>query len=402
MIKKLRIKFVCINMTFVTIMLISILFTVIQFTKSNMEQNSIRMMNNLAANPVNLVRPNEKLDISLPYFSLKVNEKMEFMEAGSNYYEPLDKDFLHKIINAASSIPSKTGILTDYDLRFMRFSTPTDQYIIFLDITHEITTIATLTRNCLLIGFFSFFAFLIISIFFADWAVKPVEQAWEQQKQFVADASHELKTPLTVILTNAELLKAPEYNEETKSRFAENILVMTGQMKNLVNGLLELSKLDNGKMSTVNEKINFSSLVEHSLFLFEPLFFEHGRNLTYHLTPDLTLNGSEQHLKQAVEILLDNAVKYSFPNTSVSVALEKHKKYCELTVKNYGETISTEDLSNIFKRFYRADKSRTDSGSFGLGLSIAKSIVLEHKGKIWAESHENKTIFHVTLPLSEI
>ena len=177
---------------------------------------------------------------------------------------------------------------------------------------------------------------------------------------------------------------------------------MAEQMKHLVNGLLELSRLDNDKLNMVKKTLNFSSLVEHSLLLFEPLFFEHERTLEYHLMPDLTLNGSEQHLKQAIEILLDNAIKYSFSNTSVSVTLQKHKKYCELTVKNYGETISSEDLSNIFKRFYRTDKSHTDSGSFGLGLPIAKSIILEHKGKIWAESHEHTTIFHVSLPLSEI
>lgn len=401
MIKKLRLKFVCINMTFVTIMLVFIMFTVIQFTKINMEQSSIRMMNHLASNPLTLTKPNDKIDIGLPYFSLKINENMELQESASNYYHLSDPDYFRKIVNASSDIPNKTGVLSDYDLRFMRFSTPTDQYIIFVDISHEVTTIHTLTENCLLIGFFSFFIFLVISIFFANWAVKPVDQAWSQQKQFIADASHELKTPLTVILTNAELLQSPDYDAKSKSRFSDNILTVAGQMRNLVNGLLELSKLDNDTIKTAKKQLDFSSLVEHSIFLFEPLFFEHDMTLEYHLTPDLLLTGSEQHLKQVVEILLDNAIKYSFSNTTVCVTLQKNKKYCELKVSNYGNTISQEDLINIFKRFYRTDKSRTDSGSFGLGLSIAQNIVLEHKGKIWAESQENRNVFHITLPLCE-
>ena len=129
--------------------------------------------------------------------------------------------------------------------------------------------------------------------------------------------------------------------------------------------------------------------------------FEHNRTLEYHLTPDISVTGSGEHLKQAIEILLDNAAKYSFPDTTVSIQLQKQKKLCELTISNLGNTIPSEDLTNIFKRFYRTDKSRTNSGSFGLGLSIAQSIVLEHKGKIWAESCQNKTTFHITLPLSE-
>ena len=401
MIKKLRFKFVCINMIFVTVMLLFIMGTIIQFTKTNMEQNSIQMMHALSAKPLNLIPPTENTDIKLPYFSLRINQNMELEESISSYYNLSDTDYLDKIISAASKIPDKTGVLSDYNLRFMKIPRQTDQLLIFVDISHEITTIDTLTRNCLLIGLFSFFAFLIISIFLADWAVKPVEKAWEQQKQFIADASHELKTPLTVILTNAELLKSPEHSMTEKHRFSDNIFTMASQMRNLVNSLLELSRFDNNVQKSEKKRLNFSSVTEHSVFLFEPLFFEQNRTLEYDITPDLSLIGNKEHLKQVIEILLDNAVKYSFPNTTVSVLLQKHKKYCELTVTNLGTTIPPQDLTNIFKRFYRTDKSRTASGSFGLGLSIAQSIILEHKGKIWAESHGNKTIFHVTLPLSE-
>ena len=401
MLKKLRLKFICINMTFVTIMLVFIMLTVIQFTKFNMKQDSIQMLNNIATNPLYLIRPNDSIDVDLPYFSLRLDDENQLIESVSSYYNLSNTDFFHEVIYASSEITDQVGELPSYNLRFMRLSTPTDQFMIFVDISHETQTLQTLTRNCLIIGVMSFFIFLIISIFFANWAVKPVDKAWKQQKQFIADASHELKTPLAVIMTNAELLQIPSSTEERKTQFAENIYTMSIRMRNLVNGLLELSKIDNGLMQSSMTHVNFSSLTENSVYLFEPLFFEQDVLLEYELTPEIYVTGSETHLKQVVEILLDNALKYGATHNCVHVDLKKQKRCCHLTVSSTGTPLSQEDLKNIFKRFYRTDKTRSDSESYGLGLSIARSIILEHKGKIWAESVEGRNVFHVTLPMEE-
>ena len=174
---------------------------------------------------------------------------------------------------------------------------------------------------------------------------------------------------------------------------------MSKRMRGLVENLLDLARADNGTSKMVFEKLNFSDLVYESILPFEPVYFENGKNLYYRLDKDINLWGSADYLKQTVDILLDNANKYSFENTAIRVELIKKEKHCVLSVKSEGEHISKENLKNIFKRFYRVDEARTDGESYGLGLSIAESIVKEHKGKIWAESKENDNIFFVQIPI---
>ena len=256
----------------------------------------------------------------------------------------------------------------------------------------------SLTDTCILIGVLGFAVFLGLSFLLARWAVKPVETAWNQQRQFVADASHELKTPLTVILTNAELLQEPEYDEQARSRFVDSIMTMSHQMRGLVESLLELARVDNGGQNMVFSRLNFSELVSDALLPFEPVYFEKGLTLESNVEENLFVRGSQQHLKQVADILLDNASKYAFADSTVRVILRRQGSHCLLSVASAGDTISKEDLKNIFKRFYRMDKARSMNHSYGLGLSIADSIVGKHGGKIWAESADGVNTFFVQLP----
>ena len=180
MLKKLRIKFVCINMTIITIMLVFILCMIVQFTKQNLEQANVQMMEELAANPLYLIKPTDTIPIRLPYFSLRLNQRGELLESVSSAYDLSDRYFLDNLIHISYQLPGRTGVIPEYNLRFMRISTPTDQFMIFSDISNEITTIDNLTQTCVLIGIFSFFVFLWISIFFANWAIQPVDRAWTQ------------------------------------------------------------------------------------------------------------------------------------------------------------------------------------------------------------------------------
>ena len=256
----------------------------------------------------------------------------------------------------------------------------------------------SLTNTCVIIGVLSFAVFLGLSFLLARWAVKPVETAWNQQRQFVADASHELKTPLTVILTNAELLQEPEYDEQARSRFVDSIMTMSHQMRGLVESLLELARVDNGGQNMVFFRLNFSELVSDALLPFEPVYFEKGLTLESNVEENLFVKGSQQHLKQVADILLDNASKYASADSTVRVILRRQGSHCLLSVASAGDAISKEDLKNIFKRFYRMDKARSMNHSYGLGLSIADSIVSKHGGKIWAESADGVNTFFVQLP----
>ena len=175
---------------------------------------------------------------------------------------------------------------------------------------------------------------------------------------------------------------------------------MAGQMRGLVERLLELARADNGTVQTAMGLLDYSELVSECLLPFEPIFFEKGMELRSDIAPGLRLRGSDSHLRQVVDILLDNAQKYAFPGGGVGVTLRKQGYHCLLAVANQGPTITEEELNNIFKRFYRVDKARSRDGSYGLGLSIAQRIVEEHGGQITAESRNNVNTFRVVLPLA--
>lgn len=357
-----------------------------------MENNNIHMMRGIAGNPLLLRFPNEHPDdLHLPYFVLQLSPQGSLITANGAYYDLSDESFLESVVDAALSVPGSVGIIDQYNLRFFRMDIPMGQVLVCTDISSERSTLRDLMRNCILTGIVSFFVFLFISIHLADWAVSPVDRAWKQQRQFVADASHELKTPLTVIITNAELME---------NAFSSNILVMAKQMSRLVEQMLELAKADDIQSETVFSQVDLSRLISDAVLPFEPVFFEKHLALYTDIAEDLWVKGDPSQLRQVLEILLDNAGKYSCQKGTTWITLRKQgKNRCLLSVANKGQPIPEQDLKNIFKRFYRVDKTRTRTGSFGLGLSIAETIIIRHKGNIWAESREGINTFCVELHL---
>ena len=399
MIRKLQVKFVFIIMALVTVMLFVIFGLVYNFTKHNLETESISMMRTIASDPFRLGRPNEQSpDLKLPYFSLQLGVRGELIATGGGYYDLSDQEFLRDLIEESVSSPQETGIIREHNLRFCRAVTPMGTVLVFSDMSSENTTLDNLVKTSAIIGIFSFLVFLCISIFLSRWAVKPVAETWHRQKQFVADASHELKTPLTVIMTNAELLQGDEYDDTERKNFSKGILLMSQQMRLLVENMLELARSDAEQTRQQMLPVNFSKLVLDSAISFEGVFVENGLTLENSVEPGITVHGSEQALQQVVDVLLDNAQKYSHPGGETTVSLyHTGQNKCQLKVSNPGAEIPPEDLKKIFQRFYRMDKARSRDGSFGLGLSIAESIVTQHKGRIWAESKAGYNSFYVEL-----
>lgn len=403
MLKRLRIKFVCTNMIIVTVMLCIIFGTVLHFTRQNLERDSLSMMRTVAMSPMHPGHPKASTEeIRLPFFVLQVGPNGRLLAAGGGYYDLSDENFLQELIDRSLTSNDQTGVIPEYALRFCRVVTPNSQLLVFADMSSEIRTMENLLKSCLLIGSLSFLVFLLISLLLARWAVKPVEKAWKQQKQFVADASHELKTPLTVIITNAELLRSPGYEEADRARFTDSILTMSHQMRGLVESLLDMARIDNGTIRQSFSELDLSQLTESAVLPFEAVFFEKGLDLQCTIEKNISMNASAPHLRQLIDILLDNAQKYSLPQSQVQLELKRSgRNACLLSVATAGEPLSKEDLKHIFKRFYRIDPARTMDRSYGLGLSIAQSIVLQHNGKIWAESTGGTNIFFVQLPSSK-
>lgn len=415
MIRKLRVRFVSIMMVIVCTMLIIIFGLVVHRTHSRIREDGLRMMENAAYAPMGTLSDrnpkrkdeNKTMNILLPFFRVLIDADGKIVDMDGDYYDLTQEGseaVLEELVSAATASEEKVADLRDYNLRYYRSDARKwdGQIIIFMDISSEIATMQNLYRTCIIIGLGSFASFLVISIFFARWAVRPVEEAWAQQRQFVSDASHELKTPLTVILTDAEMLKSPRFDEVHKAQFVENILTMSNQMRGLVESLLQLARVDSGAIQKMPlQTIDLSGLVSDELLTFDALFFEKGLTLAEDITDGITVHGSPQHLKQVIEILLDNAQKYASPQGTVQVTLQKSgAHHCLLSVSDPGDPIRTEDLKKIFQRFYRIDEARAMNHSYGLGLSIAENIVKNHKGRIWAESEDGINTFRVELPMA--
>ena len=229
----------------------------------------------------------------------------------------------------------------------------------------------------------------------------PVAEAWASQRRFVADASHDLKTPLTVILANMSILKQnPTHTVAQESQWVENTITEAETMQDLVNEMLELSQAEEGKQDRFSP-VDFSDVVEEQTLLLDAMALDAGCAFDVEVEENLTVSGDETRLAKMVKTLLENAFKYAGAQGAVSVSLSKDDGKAHLSISNTGVTIPAEDIEHIFDRFWRADKARTSGeGGFGLGLAIVKADVEAHGGTISCSSAEGHgTVFEVELPL---
>ena len=391
MLKKLRLKIILAIVLVAAVMLGAILGLFYTLTKQNLRTQSISMMQAIAADPFAPVQPErEPQQVRLPYFVLQTDAFGNLVAIGSSDYDLTDRTFLRMVAAAAQASRDAIGEIPEYSLRYCRVTGS----VIFADISSEQQTLRTLLKTGALLVALGLLAFFGLAVLLARSAVRPVEEAWRQQKQFVADASHELKTPLTVILTNTELLQSPDYDTAQKQTFLSGIDAMAKQMRALVERLLELARAENEQASRAFTPCDLSQITESSALLFEAALFERGLTLQTELEPDIAVSGDERQLSQLVEIYLDNA------RGTVAVRLFRcGKGRCRLSVSNAGDALSPQALRQIFDRFSRADAARTRDGSFGLGLSIAQAIAQTHGGSVWAESDGGVNTFFAELPV---
>lgn len=233
---------------------------------------------------------------------------------------------------------------------------------------------------------------IVVSIKITSWIIKPVIETFNKQKQFIADASHELKTPIAVIMANSEALE----KEPNENKWLNNIKSESERMNELITNLLDLAKLENGKNKEIYNVEYLSKIAEMSVLTFESLMFENKIKFEYNIQKDLKLKCNSVQIKQLIAILLDNAIKHSEENGEIKVFLEKQKNDIILSVSNKGKEIPKEIRDKIFERFYRADESRNrESNRYGLGLAIAKNIVVNHNGKISVDCVGGYTTFKV-------
>ena len=221
---------------------------------------------------------------------------------------------------------------------------------------------------------------LLLVVLLSRRAIDPVVRSAERQKQFITDASHELKTPITVITTSLKVLEM----DVGKQKWIDKALGQTEKLTGLVNSLVTLSRMDEEKSPLRMADFPVSDTVRETAESFRDFAREKGHDLELSVTPDLTYCGDEYAIRQLVSILLDNAIKYALPGTQVSLSLEKRRRGVALQTTNRCDISQPIDTARLFDRFYRADPSRSTTGGFGIGLSIARSIAEGHRGHISA------------------
>ncbi len=311
----------------------------------------------------------------------------------TEYYATISESGLEKVISTARKARNSTGMISGMNIIFLRqISSSGIMRIAFTDTTEFKSTIKTTAIVGILLCVAALTVMFFVSLLLSSLAIKPVKEAWTKQKQFIADASHELKTPLTVILANNNILRShPESSFEEQEQWLESTEDEAGRMKHLIDEMLFLAKSDAEQNPVILSKTNVSELTERCALSFEPVAFEKNVAITTFIAGEIILNSNAALYDRLLHILMDNAVKHASPDSVVTVALQKNGSRTYLSVNNFGDIIPESDLPHIFDRFYRIDKARTadnTASGYGLGLSIAKNILKTLNGDIVVSSNE--------------
>ena len=399
MIRRLRVKLIIVLLIIFALLLVSIFVGMFYSSRLNFERRSTRVFN--AQHP-----PENTFDKSL-----RMVMPFALVTADSSGNYSVTKNQIHyisdqELMEIAASLQNETepvGFASAYDLRYLRH-TNADGSIsyLFSDTFIERDSLKAQILFSVIIGLAALSLLVIVSILLSRWMVKPVERAWEKQRRFVANASHELKTPLTVILSNADMLvDSSAVTDKANQKRLDNIQIESKRMKTLTEALLTLARTDSRPKDTKKETVDFSFLLSGASLMFESTIFDLGRSLVCEIEDHIMVSGDAGKLRQLADILIENAVQYGDAKSPVTVRLFlPNKKETLLSVISEGIPLSVKDCTSIFERFYRMDDSRGQTKGFGLGLSIAQSIVLEHNGRIWAESDgKRRNTFFVKLPV---
>ena len=395
MIRRLRWKVIGLNMGMVFCVLLA-LFAAVYFSSRAVIARSVQQQLQQVlqtGSGYDLSQPGQE---GVPCFVAEVYASGTVRVSGNSYYDLTDKAALVDIVTAALSADSDEGVLAEHHLRYLRQTGLLSTRIAFTDSTLEQATLRSLLTGSLLIGLAALAVLFACSYVLSGAVTRPVDRAWQQQKQFLSDASHELKTPLTVILSSAELLEQSAAPEQ--KQYVDNVRAESRRMKRLVEDMLTLSRVERGGGHLPDTTADLSDAAADAALRFEPVAYEAGHTLSYDIAPGLLVRGDSGKLEQAVAVLLDNAIKYAAPGTEVRLDAARQGKNACLWVENQGDPIPADKLPHIFDRFYRADESRTDGGSFGLGLPIARAIVEAHRGTLRCDSGGHTTRFTITLP----
>lgn len=320
------------------------------------------------------------------YFTVFLSESGSVISVNTGKIAAVDTSTAIDYAVEAVASGAARGFADDY--RFTVYASGEETHVVFLDCGRELGSFRSFLATSAAVSAAGLLAVTLLLIFFSGRIVKPFSENYEKQRRFITDAGHELKTPLTIIDADAEVLEM----DLGENEWLGDIRTQTKRLAELTNSLILLSRMEEQPRM---EKIEFplSDVMEETVETFQALARTRGKTLSSRVQPMLSMNGDEKAIRQLLTILLDNAVKYADEGGRIEAVLEKQKNTLRLSVFNTAESVSRESLAHLFDRFYRADASRNSgTGGYGLGLSIASAVVAAHRGKISASSPDGKSL----------
>lgn len=407
MLKRLQYKFIAITMGILLLVFAVIIVSLNIFVQESNNRQTHSLLKRIAQQDGRLqpkpARPGDEDDEQkLPRFNDKDDRTMHAMRT---FYAKLDHEgnileINHRMmyefsdetaiayIEAVLVRPEASGRIEQY--QYLIESKDYGYFVVFAERVLENLLLERLVQISLLVVTASMTVLLLLVYFLSRWAVQPVKQTLESQRQFISDASHELRTPLTIISANLDVLdnEIGPYNKNLNS-----IKGQTERMSALIHDLLTLAKADEGNAQLTLSDFDLSQLVLRTTLELESCIFEAEKKLACDIQDGIWMHGNEPQMHQLVAILIDNAIKHSDKNGTITVKLDTDGSKSRLCVANTGSSIPKEEREKIFQRFYRSDASRSrETGGYGLGLAIADSIIKAHKGKIIISDEQEKGV----------
>lgn len=336
-----------------------------------------------------------ELPFETRYFFARLDENGDTLSVNTGKIAAIDNETAEEYAKSVWEDGSHKGFIGNY--RYIMSDSDEGSLIIFLDCGRSLDNFRTLLISCIAVSITGSALVLLLLILLSGRIVKPFSENYEKQKRFITDAGHELKTPLTIIDADAEIL-AMDIGE---NEWLNDIQAQTKRLTELTNDLILLSRMEEEQKAAQMMDFPLSDAAEETLQSFQNVAKAQGRILDIHIEPMVSFCGDEKSIRKLISILMDNAIKYSQPGGNISFDLSRQKNQINISVYNTAEHISKEQTPYLFDRFYRTDQSRNSStGGYGLGLSIAQAIVLAHKGKISASTSDERSLtINVVFPV---
>lgn len=413
MIKRLRIKFIVLSMLSVIAVLTVILGTVNVMNYRKVEKEADRILEMIGENKgrfpeepsgkeelrihkgredreksrKRFLEMSPEMPYELRYFSVLLDESGESIETDIGRIAAVDSDTADKYAKDAMGVFGQSGFAGNY--RYRKQEEGDNVRVTFLDCRRTLEVFRTFLIASAAVSLAGTAAVLMLVFFLSGKAVRPFAESYEKQKRFITDAGHEIKTPLTIIDTDAAVLEL----ECGENEWLSDIQKQTERLKALTNDLIYLSRMEESQNEVPRLEFPISDAAEETLKSFETAAKAQNRKLKYQIEPLLSCYGDEKGIRRLFSVLLDNAVKYSGEEGEISFTMRRQGKNICLTVFNTTEYIGKKDVERLFDRFYRADQSRnSQTGGYGIGLSIAKAIVKAQGGQITAETKDEKSL----------